>query len=294
MSDRAAVGPRAETPGFGISCLEVRAGYARGMGSHRPVEQAIILAAGRGSRLAPITDQTPKALVPFFGRPLIDFAAAHLSAACVGRIAVNTHHLGDRVGDYVRAELTSRYRDIEWTVSSEAELLGTGGALANLRSWLGDADFFVVNADAVFEADLRSLACHRETTGADAVWMVTREARYSALRVVATAPSGDLETITPQAEEDGSTFCGVHLASSGVLDMLPDGPSCVVRDGYLPWLADGARVATWETHGFWADTGTPDRYVDAHRRGLASLDAWRALGLFDGRGAGAPRPGRQS
>ena len=251
------------------------------MNTVMPVTQAVILAAGRGSRLSPITDETPKALVPFLGRPLIDHAAAHLVSAGVTRIAVNAHHLGAKVAAHVQTTLRMRYPKVTWHLSVETELLGTGGALSNLRPWLGDAPFLVVNADAVFDADLLALVSHRHRMGVDAVWMTTREPRYAALRVVTTNDVGDLLGITREAEDSGSTFCGVHLASRGLLDTLPDhGMSCVVRDGYLPWLTEGARVGTWETPGFWADTGTPERYVDAHRRGLKRVDRWRNLGLL--------------
>ena len=246
-----------------------------------PVTQAVILAAGRGTRLSPITDETPKALVPFLGRPLIEHAAAHLVSIGMTRIAVNTHHLGEQVALHVETTLHTRYPNVTWHISAEAELLGTGGALANLSEWLGMAPFLVVNADAVFDADLAELIAYQARTGVDAVWMTTREPIYAALRVVTTDDAGNLCGITSPAEESGSTFCGVHLASRGLLDTLPaHGMSCVVRDGYLPWLERGARIGTWQTNGFWADTGTPDRYIDAHRRGLTRVDRWRQLGLL--------------
>lgn len=246
------------------------------------VTQAVILAAGRGTRLSPITDETPKALVPFLGRPLIDHAAAHLVSAGITRIAVNAHHLGSQVATHVETTLTRRYPQVRWHLSVESELLGTGGALAKLGDWLGQQPFLVVNADAVFDADLLALVSHCHHVGADAVWMTTREPRYAALRVVTTNAAGELAGITSPADEaNGSTFCGVHLATRGLLDILPpEGMSCVVREGYLPWLERGARIATWETEGFWADTGTPERYVDAHRRGLTHVNRWRQLGLL--------------
>ena len=251
------------------------------MGAQRTVEQAVILAAGRGSRLSPATDHTPKSLMPFLGLPLIAFAAAHLAAVGVRRVAVNAHHLGPDVQRYVEGQLSARFPRIEWTVSLEQELLGTGGGLANLRGWLGAEDFFVVNADAVFDAPLSALITRKQEAEADAVWMVTREPRYQALRVVETSSTGALAGLWREANPHGSTFCGVHLASAGLLATLPPtGASCVVRDGYLPWMANGACVTTWETKGFWADTGTPDRYVDAHTRGLTHLTTWRRLGLF--------------
>ncbi|MDP6945303.1 MAG: sugar phosphate nucleotidyltransferase, partial [Myxococcota bacterium] len=279
MDDRRAAAAISFDSVMWVSCLDGRADYARRVDTHQSVEQAVILAAGRGTRLAPITDETPKALVPFLGHPLLDFAAAHLVTAGVRRIAVNAHHLGGLVADHVRDVLQVRYPTVDWTVSMEADLLGTGGALANLRGWLGSDDLFVVNADAVFAADLRALVRRRDQTGADAVWMVTRDEGYAPLRVVQTDGAGNLKAVASGPVEGGSTFCGVHLTSAGLLEVLPDGPSCVVRQGYLPWLNRGARVATWETTEFWADTGTPERYIDAHRRGLACLDRWRALDL---------------
>ena len=75
-----------------------------------PVTQAVILAAGRGTRLSPITDETPKALVPFLGRPLIEHAAAHLVSIGMTRIAVNTHHLGEQVALHVETTLLQATR----------------------------------------------------------------------------------------------------------------------------------------------------------------------------------------
>mgnify|MGYP001044075434 CR=1 FL=1 len=251
------------------------------MSAKQSVKQAMILAAGRGSRLSPITDTTPKALVPFLGRPLLEHAAAHLVNAGVERIAVNVHHLGAQVAQHVEEVLAPRHSHVEWHVAYEDELLGTGGALSNLRDWFDDGPFFVVNADAVFDADLLELAASRQHSGADAVWMTTREPLYAALRVVSTTAEGELNAIAPEALEDGTTFCGVHVATQGLLDTLPKGASCVVRDGYLPWIKRGAKVGTWETKGFWADTGTPARYIDAHQRGLELVERWRSLGLLE-------------
>ena len=98
------------------------------MTHHTFPRQAVILAAGRGTRLSPITDTTPKALVPFLGRPLLDHAAAHLVSIGVERIAVNAHHLGEQVASHVRTTLRSRYPEVLWHISVEDDLLGTGGS----------------------------------------------------------------------------------------------------------------------------------------------------------------------
>ena len=243
-------------------------------------EQGLILAAGHGSRLRPITLHTPKPLVPFFGAPLIAYAAAQLVSQGVRRIAVNTHHLGEAVAHYVETELTRQHTNVDWTVSHEPELLGTGGALKNLEGWFEPGELWVVNADAVFSADLSAMARAHAAEAAQGTWMLTRAPHASSLRVVLRDQRGCVERIAPEATEEGAVFCGVHIASTELLSRLPQGVSCVVRDGYLPWIAEGAKVYGWETEEFWADTGTPERILDAHLRGRAELPRFRDLGVF--------------
>ena len=243
------------------------------------ITQAVILAAGKGTRLAPITDWTPKALVPFMGRPLIEHAAAHVVEAGVTRVAVNAYHLGDTVRRYVVDVLACRYPTVEWHVSREEELLGTGGALQGLSEWLKPEPFLVVNADAVFAESLGAFVRAHHACGSDATWMVTREPLYAPLRVVCGTEDATLERISPTPVKSGVTFCGVHVCEPGLLRILPRGPSCVVRDGYLRWIGEGATVSLWETQAFWADTGTPERYIDAHARALGARERWSELGL---------------
>lgn len=250
-----------------------------------PPRQAVILAAGEGRRLRPVTRHTPKALVPFFGVPLLDHAAAHVVAAGVRRVAVNAHYLGDAVAAHVEQVLAARYPDVSWTVSREPALLGTGGALDHLSVWLGAEAFYVVNADAVFDASLVELAAAAAARGADAAWLVTRDTTFARLRTVLTDAGGAVSAISADPRPDAWVFCGVHVAGPGLLARLPAGrASCAVRDGYLPWIRAGARVAAVDLEcargAFWADTGTPERYVDAHARGLASSARWRELGLY--------------
>ena len=244
------------------------------------INQAVILAAGKGTRLSPVTDWTPKALVPFLGRPLIDQAAAHVVAAGARRVAVNAYHLGHAVAAYVSERLRQRYPSVQWYVSREEALLGTGGALKALEDWFEPEPFLVVNADAVFAEPLARLVAHHHREGGQATWMVTREPLYAALRVVCRSEKGHLQRISSEALSSGSTFCGIHVCEPGLLSILPEGHSCVVRQGYLPWIEQGAKVSLWETHQFWADTGTPERYIDAHARGLANRERFEELGLL--------------
>lgn len=225
--------------------------------------QAIVLAAGEGRRLRPLTERVPKALVAFHGRPLLDHAVAHLARAGVTRVAVNAHHLADAVAAYVEGPLRAAFPSIALTVSREDALLGTGGAIKQLDGWLHDAPFWVANADVVYAEPLTSLAAHHRAARADATLLVTRDPGQRTLRRLLVDGEGALVGLHEPWHPDGVVFCGVQLCERTLVDRLPEGPSCNLRQGHLPYLADGLRVATWETARFWADTGTHERLAAA-------------------------------
>lgn len=240
--------------------------------SPRPVlpRQAIILAAGEGRRLAPITDTLPKPLVPFFGRPLIDWALDKVLTAGVTRVAINAFHLADRLEAHVAElarRLASSHPEVELHLSHEPALLGTGGAVRYLRHWLTPGEsFWVLNADAVFAEPLATLA-----PPAPAL-LATHEPTFAHERRLLATPDGHLAGLDPSSPPGAFTFCGVTLADAGLPERLPDGASCILRQGFLPYLGGSTpsaqlRVRLVETTAFFADTGTPELLVDAHWRG---------------------------
>ncbi|MGH6981756.1 MAG: nucleotidyltransferase family protein [Stellaceae bacterium] len=102
---------------------------------------AIVLAAGLGTRMRPITDTMPKALIPVAGKPIIDHAIDRLVAVGVRRVVVNLHYRGDMIARHLETR-----RDVEIVLSPEAELLDSGGGVVNALAHLGET-FYVVNAD---------------------------------------------------------------------------------------------------------------------------------------------------
>lgn len=242
--------------------------------------QAIILAAGEGRRLRPITDHTPKPLVPFWGRPLLDWAVDKLVRAGVERIAINACHLGDALTAHVRT--LERRLGRELHVAREPRLLGTGGAVKNLRHWLTPGEpFFVLNADAVFAAPITVLSAVPSLLVTRA-WPAERRivVRPDASATAdATAPAttngtwlrldeaGLDEAVAAAEGTVAVTFCGLTLADPELPARLPDGASCILRQGYVPFLDRLAvRVVDAEPHGFFADTGSPEALIEAHLR----------------------------
>ncbi len=153
----------------------------------------------------------------------------------------------------------------EFHLSEEPSLLGTGGAIANLRPWLDDAPFLVLNADAVFEAEVRDVFTADETPPA---LLVTRDPQFATERRLIRDSARRLSGLSEESNPAGFTFCGLTLADADLPRRLPRGPSCILRQGFLPFL-DSIPVALVETRAFFADTGTPESLLDAHRRGLS-------------------------
>jgi MurNAc alpha-1-phosphate uridylyltransferase len=251
--------------------LSLQAARLRVMASSRPPHQGVVLAAGEGRRLRPLTATLPKALVPFHGRPLLDHAVAHLVRAGVTRIAVNACYLADQVEGHVREVLAAAHPDVAFHVSREAALLGTGGALKQLAPWFDDAPFWIANADNVYAEPLRELWAHHVACAAAGTLLVTRDPAFATMRRLMRDPRGFLTGLREPYDPAGAVFCGVQLAEPSLVARLPDGPSCNLRQGYLPFLSSGLRIATWETRRFWADTGTPERLTDAVERARAVL-----------------------
>src|SRR6187402_2776161 len=120
----------------------------------RPRLRALVLAAGRGERLRPLTATLPKPLLPVAGRPLLAWTLERLRAAGCEAVAINLHHLGGQI----REQFGDRFRGLPLVWSEETELLGTAGALPPLREFLSAADrVLVVNGDSLCRWPLETL-----------------------------------------------------------------------------------------------------------------------------------------
>ncbi len=115
--------------------------------------KALILAAGRGKRLRPYTERTPKALFPIFGHPLLDRSIRRLIQAGCREIIINTHHLARDIDMFLRKQAY----EVPVSTRYEPELLDTGGAIKNVADFWDDEPFVVINCDIVTDIDLRAV-----------------------------------------------------------------------------------------------------------------------------------------
>ena len=230
----------------------------------RPRLRALVLAAGRGERLRPLTATLPKPLLPVAGRPLLAWTLERLRTAGCDAVAINLHHLGRQIRD----TFGERYRNLPLVYSEEPELLGTGGALPPLREFFASADrVIVVNGDSLCRWPIEALLAAHQRRRPAATLLVHRKIDVRAFgggvaleddAIVAFRRGG----LADLAARRHLVFAGAQVLEPEVLERIPDGPGDLVSGLYEPLLAEGAPIAAVATERIWHDLGTPQRYLD--------------------------------
>jgi mannose-1-phosphate guanylyltransferase len=222
--------------------------------------KAFLLAAGRGSRLRPVTDTTPKCMLPIAGQPLLDIWLDAFDQAGITEVLVNLHHLADVVRDH----LAERAAPPRVRTSYEPRLLGSAGTLAANREWVaGEAFFLACNADNLTDFDLRSLIkAHREND-AVATLAVFRSANPANGGVVELDATGTVINFTEKPENPVSDLvnAGMYAFHPSVLDEITGAPPNDIGYDLLPKLVGRARSVL--VNGYLRDIGTPDAYQRA-------------------------------
>ncbi|MCA1989328.1 MAG: NDP-sugar synthase [Desulfarculus sp.] len=237
---------------------------------------AMVLAAGLGTRLAPLTGRRPKCLMPVMNRPLLGWWLDRLAAHGVTRTVVNTHHLAPLVRAWL-AEYDSAGLEV-WE-SHEPVILGTGGGLVAAREALGSEPFLLVNSDVLAADDPRPLLARRAEEDAIAVLGLVDDPRFN---TVALDQAGQVLGFKgqdlPAEPAQWRTYTGLAALHPDLLDYLPAVGFSTLVEGLSAALAAGRSVRGLVLPGFWDDLGTPERLLALHRRlledqppGLADL-----------------------
>jgi NDP-sugar pyrophosphorylase family protein len=239
--------------------------------------KAMVLAAGLGRRMRPLTLLRAKPVLPVLGRPLLHWTMERLARAGVREVVVNLHHLA---GTVTAALGSGRRWGLRIRYSEEPVILGTGGGPRAARGLLGDEPLLLVNGDVLFDFDLhRLLAAHRDS-GAGATLALRDNPDPGAYSPVVCDRAGRILSIAGRpapAAGRPAMFASVHVVDPALLDRLPAGPSDSVRDLYIPLLAEGKLLRGVRTGGAWYDLGRPSLYRDAQLRLLPGRGRDRVL-----------------
>jgi NDP-sugar pyrophosphorylase family protein len=232
---------------------------------------AMILAAGKGTRLHPLTETLPKPMVPVAGRPVLEHIVRWLRVHGVRRVAINLHHRGEAIrahfGDGARFGVAIRYSD-------EPELLGTAGGVKRVEDFFEDP-FAVVYGDVLTDLDLGAVeAAHRATAaaGPHATLVVDRRPGAADVGFVEFAADGRIRHFVekPRPEDVRSPWVnsGIMILDRALLARIPAGRFCDFGREILPsWLAAGVPLFAWTlpAGARLIDMGTPEKYAQANR-----------------------------
>lgn len=228
--------------------------------------RAMLVAAGFGTRLHPLTAELPKPALPVGNRPVAWYALDHLARSGFDEVVINTHHLGDRLTRALEPVCPAAIRA---RFVHEAEILGTGGGVRNAWKPQPGEDFVTVNAKLLFAPDLtRALAVHRES-GAIATMVLTALPEGSKFTPIHVDADGRVRGIGGAAPGDlGAAprrmFASVQILSERAYRDLPENGD-IIAAAYRPWLARGEVVMGVTDGGPWMDVGVSLRhYLDAN------------------------------
>lgn len=221
--------------------------------------KALLLAAGLGTRLRPLTDDRPKALVEAGGKTLLERNILYLKSQGITEIVINVHHFGEQIIDFVH------HHDfgIPLHISNERELLlDTGGGIRKAASFFReDGAFLVYNVDVICDMDLQQmLQTHRQQ--GNLVTMAVRH-RQTERALILDAEhrlkrrSGGETEILAEGEQRAA-FSGIHILSTRILPLLPDEDRFPILPVYLKLAPTHPIRGYFHDSSFWIDMGKPE------------------------------------
>ncbi|WP_109484962.1 nucleotidyltransferase family protein [Occallatibacter savannae] len=236
----------------------------------------MILAAGLGTRLRPLTDDRPKALVEVAGRTLLELTLARLKASGVVEVIINTHHFADKVADYLSAHHNFGM-NIE--ISREEILLDTGGGMKQAASFFrpdlnGDEPFLLHNVDVLSNIDFAAMLRHHRNTSALATlavqdrptsrYLLFDEAGHMCGR--RSGLNGPVEQVHPARELHARAFSGIHIISPRIFDLMHEEGVFSIVPVYLRLAAAGESIISFAADQYyWRDLGRPEQIAAASR-----------------------------
>lgn len=231
------------------------------------ITQAMLMAAGLGTRLHPFTQFRTKALMPVLGIPVAQYALDGLLEAGVTQLVANVHHLAE---DSSKRLLGLDYGSARLSLSDESEqLLGSGGGIKTASDQLSEGAFFLANADVVCDIDWRALAhCHllnRKKHGVTVTLTVFPAGPPgAAYREILSSPSSSLITGLGEHKISRPYFVGAAVLEKEALKHLPSGIPFEFVPSILQPAIEAGRAAVFHSTGTWYDIGEPSLWLKAH------------------------------
>ena len=238
---------------------------------------ALIVAGGRGTRLLPLTERTPKPMLPFCGAPFLAGLARRLGASGVERIGLV---VGAETAPFEPLVTLLAPYGLDVFIVPEPTPLDTAGGVRAATEAL-DEPVLVLNGDVLSDLDVTALCAHHERSGAAATIALTRVPDTSTFGVCVL--DGDRITAFVEKPAPGTlpghdtVNAGAYVLAAGTLARFPTGPLSFEREVFPALLDAGDRLTGHVHDGVWTDLGTPDRFLEGQRLVLDGAMAWPPL-----------------
>ncbi|MBN2529679.1 MAG: NDP-sugar synthase [Deltaproteobacteria bacterium] len=224
--------------------------------------KAMILAAGLGTRLRPITNDMPKPMIPVAGIPNIERLIIHLRDEGIAQFAVNLHYCPQPLMTWLG---DGRRLNVEICYFIEKNILGTGGGIRNMLTHVGNDTCIVVNGDVLFMPPIARIVKRHRESGALAS-MIIRPTDTQEQGTVALSKSGRVKKLRPVGDTPGNQpymFTGMHVIEPQMGELLP-ASGCIVRQTYAAMVKRRDALYGIVDDGDFRDLGTPADYLDVH------------------------------
>ncbi len=229
--------------------------------------KAILLAGGKGTRLRPLTLNTPKPIVPIFNRPFLMYQLDQLRQVPeITEVILSLNYQPRRIEETFG---DGEALGIKISYAVEPQPLGTGGAIKFSAQTVQDS-VIVLNGDVLQQIDLQAVIARHRAAKAKATIVLTPVDNPSAYGLVETDADGNVQRFLEKPGQDEITTnninAGVYVLEPDTLDRIPDNEAYSIERQYFPSLvANGETFVAYVNDGYWIDIGTPEKYRQVHR-----------------------------
>ena len=229
----------------------------------------MVMAAGVGSRLDPLTQNIPKPLVPILNKPVMDILLEHLSSHGIKKVIANTHYLAEQIQQrYTKNSPV----DIDFSYIHETELSGTAGGVKKCQHFFEDCeDFLVVSADGFHNVNLDKIIQSHYESGCIATMAIIDVPHEEVFKYGVVVTSEDNRVLEfqekPSIEEAKSNYIntGIYVFNKRIFDFIPDGQKYDFAKNVFPSLLGAdEKINTYKLNSYWNDIGTTNQYIQSN------------------------------